>query len=544
MSEDQNDMLGSSKVIVIHPGSLYLRLGHITDQSPTKVLHAIARRRRTGGKSHQDHLLVQQARLDTRAWNTVDDASLQVFQALSRVPLKDGSRRETPDPSRVLELNNSIQPELLDIKTEEEAKDFEDVIVGDSILDIPNSLPYNTHFPMRRGDLNLHSGVGGSTTSILVDLQEIWTRTIEKHLGILPCDLKHYRAVLVIPALYKRSLIKHYINLLLLNMGFNACFVVQDHVAATFGSGLAIACVVDVGDQKTSISCVEDGISQPSSRILLGYGGADITQVLYFLSRKTGFPYKKCNPGDQTDGLLLHSIKEDNCHFNLEDASLFRHLFNVKKPEMSPCRYSLYLGDERIVAPLAFFQIELLEVTGRKEANVIRKDPGDPEDPHDHLYLRETSRKYTKTGDIQPGSEPGGQDAEFEEVDLEGVAGPDIGTEVLPLDQAICRSIDTCLGEEMKRKMFGSVLVVGGGFRFSGAAQYLQTRLATSLGQTSNTPVEVLIDVKDSESDTTTWKGAAVMASMESAQELWLRPKEWSKQGQKLLRERAPFPWA
>ena len=36
--------------------------------------------------------------------------------------------------------------------------------------------------------------------------------------------------------------------------------MVQDHVAATFGSGLASACVVDVGDQKVSVSCVEDVI--------------------------------------------------------------------------------------------------------------------------------------------------------------------------------------------------------------------------------------------------------------------------------------------
>ena len=68
------------------------------------------------------------------------------------------------------------------------------------------------------------------------------------------------------------------------SLGFSGCFVVQDHVAATFGSGLATACVVDVGkddnnnwssfwienvllgDQKVSVSCVEDGVSQPNTR--------------------------------------------------------------------------------------------------------------------------------------------------------------------------------------------------------------------------------------------------------------------------------------
>jgi actin-related protein len=36
---------------------------------------------------------------------------------------------------------------------------------------------------------------------------------------------------------------------------------------------------VDVGDQKTSISCVEDGISHPATRVHLNYGGADVTQA-------------------------------------------------------------------------------------------------------------------------------------------------------------------------------------------------------------------------------------------------------------------------
>ena len=179
----------------------------------------------------------------------------------------------------------------------------------------------------------------------------------------------------------------------------------------------------------------------------------------------------------------------------------------------------------------------LLEVTGKKSVSVMGRDPGDSEDPHDHLYLRETSRKYTKTGDIQ------NDDPDFDDNDLETV-GPDIGSEIVPIDQAIFRSIDMCISDDIKRKMFGSILIVGGGFRFAGGAQYLQARLAQLLGPNNPPTVEVMIDPKDGDSDLTVWRGAAVMASMESAQELWIKPREWAKHGQKILRERAPFPWA
>lgn len=79
--------------------------------------------------------------------------------------------------------------------------------------------------------------------------------------------MKYYYAVLIIPDIYNRKHLKELTTLLLQRMGFNSCFLIQDHVAATFGSGLGYACVIDVGDQKTSISCVEDGISQANTRV-------------------------------------------------------------------------------------------------------------------------------------------------------------------------------------------------------------------------------------------------------------------------------------
>ena len=48
------------------------------------------------------------------------------------------------------------------------------------------------------------------------------------------------KAVVVIPALYKRPYVKHYMTLILTQIGFGQAFLLQDHVAATFGAGLGI----------------------------------------------------------------------------------------------------------------------------------------------------------------------------------------------------------------------------------------------------------------------------------------------------------------
>ena len=54
-------------------------------------------------------------------------------------------------------------------------------------------------------------------------------------------------------------------------------------MCAAFGAGLSSACVVDVGDEKSHVCCVEDGVSNPFTRLTLNVGGSDITRLFYDL---------------------------------------------------------------------------------------------------------------------------------------------------------------------------------------------------------------------------------------------------------------------
>ena len=91
----------------------------------------------------------------------------------------------------------------------------------------------------------------------------------------------------------------------------------QESVCATFSSGVGSACVVDVGDQKTSVCCVEDGLSQPATRLTLRLGGADIARCLHWLlTARCGFPCRDCTPGCRLDAAFLQQLKEDYCHLD------------------------------------------------------------------------------------------------------------------------------------------------------------------------------------------------------------------------------------
>ena len=92
---------------------------------------------------------------------------------------------------------------------------------------------------------------------------------------------------------------------------------------------------MDVGDQKTSISCVEDGISNPETRIHLDYGGSDITQVFHYLLEQIEFPYTDCQPMCRSyDAQLIEKLKTENCHLDLDICGTAEKHFIVSSPGM------------------------------------------------------------------------------------------------------------------------------------------------------------------------------------------------------------------
>ena len=119
-------------------------------------------------------------------------------------------------------------------------------------------------------------------------------------------------------------------------------------------------------------------------------------------------------------------------------------------------------------------------------------NPGDSEDPHDNIYLSETSRKYTKAGDTNPGDSQGDPDTSQvidDELDIinedskmvKKATEQSKDTLLMSLDQAILKSIESCPSEDMKKKMYSSVLIVGGGLKFRNADKFLMQKLALQI---------------------------------------------------------------
>lgn len=115
----------------------------------------------------------------------MEDCRLQISHTLQSSLQSDGRRRYATPPQQIAPFNRRATPEILNTHIEPYLQQNDrNVIIGDEVLQLDPNGPFNVHFPIRRGDFNLHSGVGGSMTSVVADLQEIWEHVLSVHLQI------------------------------------------------------------------------------------------------------------------------------------------------------------------------------------------------------------------------------------------------------------------------------------------------------------------------------------------------------------------------
>lgn len=167
-------------------------------------------------------------------------------------------------------FNETVVPERVPAHMDDEFvwTNIDDVssgwVAGDELAHIRPGPNVQVIHPIRHGMLAITAQ--RSQQAVKADLVDMWAAAIGKHLGISRSELKDYRAVVVIPDMYRRRHVRAIIEVLLADLGFSAVLLHQESVCATFGAGVSSACVVDVGASKISVSCVDEGVSVEESR--------------------------------------------------------------------------------------------------------------------------------------------------------------------------------------------------------------------------------------------------------------------------------------
>lgn len=150
--------------------------------------------------------------------------------------------------------------------------------------------------------------------------------------------MQEYAVILLIPDLYTLPYVRDMSDLLLRQLGFKQLAVMQESVCATFGAGVSSACVVDIGARTTKVACVEEGLVVADTRMVLDFGGDDITSFLFTLLSRINFPYKEADLANWYDWTVLEDLKERI----------------VVLSEVSPNRESVAIAVAALITPLSF----------------------------------------------------------------------------------------------------------------------------------------------------------------------------------------------
>ena len=231
------------------------------------------------------------------------------------------------------------------------------VFYGNEAQRIPDDSDpkFRLRWPMQHGWLNEDDY--SSVSSLYSDFEAILTHAIQNELGLKKVSsCRQYSCVFVIPDLYDKAYVEMVLRMCMSWFEFNKVCFIQESYSATCGAGYSQGCVVDVGAQKTSIACVEDGLVVEDSRINLKYGGFDVTETLTKMLLYDHFPYQEINLQRRYDFLLAEELKQKHCTLNQADISVQLYQFHLRVSNQPTRKYQFKTYDEVILAPMAFYE--------------------------------------------------------------------------------------------------------------------------------------------------------------------------------------------
>lgn len=419
-----------SKTIVIHPGSQNLRIGLATDALPKSVPMVIARRsditesEEGGGEPHPKRQKLEDGELgEENTWFGKDFKKEYGSMATEFKTARRANKRRVLPNSRELvwNWNSRNPPEVISLHSDPIEIDWTDVsqrpehVSGQAALRIPDDSKqkYRIYRPWQNGRLN--EAEYGSKNSLHVDFFTIIYDAIMNDVGIERTkDWGQYSIVFIIPDLYEKTVVAQTLHGLLQDCGFQKVCFIQESLAATFGAGYSSSCIVDIGAQKTSICCVEEGMCVEGSRINLKMGGEDVTQTFIKMMLFDKLNYSEMNLKKRHDYLLAEELKQRHCTLSDEAISVQAYDFHVRTHGQDTLKYTFKVYDEIVLAPMGLFRPKIFDHSEKLEGRrkLIHRSTdlydGSPNDPTSTAQLKvlEYANENIPSAIARPAEEP------------------------------------------------------------------------------------------------------------------------------------------
>ncbi|KAF3769845.1 hypothetical protein M406DRAFT_76623 [Cryphonectria parasitica EP155] len=609
-----------SHIIVIHPGSQNLRIGFASDALPKTIPMTLATRFPQTESEQYEALPRRQFEAKTSEEQYGEEWSKKYTKQSSdlKIDMRANKRKVLPnskelvvnynrraDPEIIPVHNDPLQVEWTDIKSLEDPNSVASCFIGNAAQRVPDdSNPkFKLWWPMQCGWLNEDDYT--SKEHLYDDFETLLDKTIRQELGLNKNSAwKQYSCVFVIPDLYDKRYVEQALRSCMNWFEFSKVCFIQESMAATFGAGYTQACVVDVGAQKTSITCVEDGLCLEDSRINLKYGGYDVTETFIKMMLFDNFPYADINLRRRHDFLLAEELKVKHCTMTQAEISVQLFQFHLRAPNQPTRKYQFKTYDEVILAPMGFYDPEIFDnstkLRGRRKIIDRSYNPYEVEVPDDPLSAAQTSilalskpsinqlnqgvngaapaaaefatpmkekpnpfnnivRDGTPQASNAPSPAPEGAstppqiqatpapqgmfaDPSVPVSKLQAIERDSV-LPIAPLDTAIMISIQyAAKGDEKKtRDLMGSIMVIGGGAKIPHFTTYLEERLRARRPDIADR-VLVSRSARDMDEQVVVWKGASVFGKL-SMNDSWITPIEYERLGPRTLHHKVLWSW-
>lgn len=374
----QTTYLDPTKIIVIHPGSQNLRIGFASDALP-KTIPMVLATPYTQTESEMHEALPRrqfEARTTEQQYGEEWSKKYQKMCNDLKIDMRANKRKVLPnskdlvvnfnrrtEPETISQHNDPMQVDWTDVKQYSNSTEKPSAIfIGQQALRVPDdSAPkYKLWWPLQHGWLNEDDYP--SKSQLFNDLEVLLDRAFRWELGLKKsAEWKQYSCVIVIPDLYDKRYVELLLDICVEWFEMSRISFIQESIAATFGAGYTQACVIDVGAQKTSIACVEDGLCIEDSRINLKFGGWDVTETFMKMMLFDNFPYQEINLRRRYDFLLAEELKIKYCTLSQANISVQNYDFHLRAPNQPTHKYLFKCYDEVILAPMGFYDPSIFD---------------------------------------------------------------------------------------------------------------------------------------------------------------------------------------
>ena len=494
-------------------------------------------------------------------------------------------------PEEISEHNDPLRIDWTELPAN--PKDAPLFFTGKEALRIPdNSKPrYRLYWPLRLGWYNEKDYK--DKTDLFEDISMIIEAAIKSELSLTrKRDWPQYSCVFVIPDLYEKRYVTQALDMLIRDFGFGKVAFIQESLGATFGAGYTQACVVDIGAEKTSICCVEEGMCVENSRINLKYGGRDVTDTFIKMMLFDHFPYEEINLRRRYDFLLAEELKSKFCTMNETDISPQLFEFHLRAFGQDTRKYTFKTYDEVLLAPQGYFQPSIFDnsrkLDGRRKligpsvdlydgspndpvsaaqsalisslsptvpvesANSLEANNGTPAPPVSKPALNALPRlAEPDRASMSAMGTPAPEDEDTQMAGGEANSGNDDFVSlrddilpVMPLDAAILSSISQAARSEERRTRdyLGSIMAIGGGSQIPGFYAFLEERLKELRPGFAK---DILIGTPPRELDPqgVVWKGGSVFGKLRGTNDSWIGKLEYDRLGARVLPYKCMWAW-